>query len=224
LTTFYNNNNISRRICQIYFIFFSETDALKPPLVGLPVYKHAPRRLRKPPPRTRRPWPFCHKLCLNFTAARRMSGSKLCAARRKAYLAAGRPKRPVLGHGFPLALGATGRRVTTKRCPATGRRTRASYRAGGGHGALKARPQKPHAVCPGRSFAQPAVKHIWPPTGPQRQSWGKMPAGNTCLKHPLGGLSAGQAPCGARHFPPDTPSSNYLGMGLRSNWGQLGGE
>jgi hypothetical protein len=36
---------------------------------------------------------YLHKLCLDFIAARRMSGSKLCAARRKAYLAAGRPTR-----------------------------------------------------------------------------------------------------------------------------------
>ena len=49
---------------------------------------------------------YLHRLCLNLIAARRMSGSELCAARRKAYLAAGRPKSTSIGHTFLQTCGA----------------------------------------------------------------------------------------------------------------------
>jgi len=45
-------------------------------------------------------------LRLDFIAARRMSGSKLCAARRKAYLATGRPTKKTLRHTFLQTCGA----------------------------------------------------------------------------------------------------------------------
>ena len=58
---------------------------------------------------------YLHKLCLDFIAARRMSGSKLCAARRKAYLATGRPPNTSIGHTFLQMCGGTIER-TAKRC------------------------------------------------------------------------------------------------------------
>ena len=49
----------------------------------------------------------------------------------------------------------------------------------------------------------------------------KSPCVSVCLKHSLGGLSAGQAPCGARHFPPDTPQVINRAYISANVWGRI---